>query len=192
VLPSPRDGRIGPHTHPRRTVAPRLAVATSLLLAAAPAFASEGHGGGHSLVLFPEWTELVPLIVLFVLLIPLVNGLLFKPLFRILDAREERLDGARRRAARLDHEAAAVMERYRAAVSEVRAAADAERKETIETARRIQAGRLAAERAEAERHLEAARQELEGALTGARASLRQDVELLAQEAATRILGRSLS
>jgi F-type H+-transporting ATPase subunit b len=167
-------------------------VAASHVLLAAPAFASEGHGGGHSLVLFPEWTELVPLILLFLLLIPLVNTLLFKPVFRILDAREERIDGARRRAARLDQDAAAVVERYRASVAEVRAESDTERKATIDAARRIQADRIASERAEAERHLEAARAELDTELVGARASLRQDVELLAREAATRILGRPLS
>jgi F-type H+-transporting ATPase subunit b len=174
---------------------PRIAILSSiaaLFFAASPALASEGHGGGHSLVLFPEWTELVPLIVLFLLLIPLVNTLLFKPVFRILDAREERIDGARRRATRLEHDAAAVVERYRLAVSEVRAEADAERKASLEAARRAQAERIAVERAEAERQLEASRRELDGALVGARESLRRDVEALAREAATRILGRSLS
>jgi len=176
---------------PRRFLAPSL-TAAGFALAAEPALATAKHGGGHDLVLFPEWTELVPLLVLFLLLIPLVNELLFKPVFRLLDAREERIDGARRRAAQLEHGAAAVLERYRVAVSEVRAESDAERKATLEAARQTQTEQIARERVEAERRMEATKREIDGALESARESLRRDVEALAREAATRILGRALS
>ncbi|MCC6641803.1 MAG: ATP synthase F0 subunit B [Deltaproteobacteria bacterium] len=162
------------------------------MLAASPARASDAHGGGHGLVLFPELTELVPLLVLFVLLIPLVNHLLFKPVFRILDARTERIDGARRRAARLDQDAAGVLERYRVAVAEVRSASDVERKATLETARRAHVDLVAAERSAAERRMDTTRREIDSALADARQRLRQDVEALAHEAAARILGRALS
>lgn len=185
-----RRGPTRSRPHGLRRITATLAVAP--VLGAAPAFASEGHGGGHALVLFPEWAELIPLIILFVLLIPLVNALLFKPVFQIIDARTERIDGARRRAARLEQDAEAVLERYRAAVSDVRAAADAERKATLDEARRAQAARVAAERAAAERRIETARGEIDSALRAARQHLQQDVESLANEAAARILGRALS
>ncbi len=188
MLAARHRGRTGSQS--RTFLPPGLAV--GLLLAAAPAIAAGGHGGGHDLVLFPEWAELVPLLLLFLLLIPLVNGLLFKPVFRILDAREERIDGARRRAGRLEQDAAAVLERYRVAVSEVRAESDAERKTTLEAARRAQAELVAGERVAAEHRMEAARREIDGALGSAREGLRRDVESLAREAAARILGRSLS
>ena len=165
-------------TIPQRFLAPSLA-AVGFALMAEPALATAKHGGGHDLVLF-------------LLLIPLVNELLFKPVFRLLDAREERIDGARRRAALLEHDAAAVLERYRAAVSEVRAESDAERKATLEAARQTQAEQIARERVEAERRMEATKREIDGALESARESLRRDVEALAREAATRILGRALS
>jgi len=185
--------RRGPtRSRPHSLLPAGLALAAACVLAAAPALAVEGHGGGHGLVLFPEWTELVPLIALFVLLIPLVNALLFKPVFRILDARTERIDGARRRAGRLEQDAAAVLERYRVAVAEVRASSDAERKATLEAARRAQASRVADEREAAERRIESARHEIDSALADARQRLRHDVEALASDAAARILGRALS
>ncbi len=174
-----------------RRLRPALLAAASAVCAARPAHAA-GDGGGHGLVLFPEPAELIPLIVLFLLLIPLVNALLFQPLFRILDAREERIDGARKRAARLEQEAAAVVERYRAAVAGVRAEADVERKATLEAARRAQGERVGAERSAAEQRIEAARAAVERELVTARASLRGDVEALARDAAERVLGRALS
>jgi F-type H+-transporting ATPase subunit b len=188
---TPREGWMGSHAQ-RTARRPHLAVVTSLLLAAVPALAEEGHGSAHTLVLFPEWAELIPLIVLFLLLIPLVNTLLFKPIFRVLDARQERIDGSRRRAARLEQDANGVLQRYRTAVSEVRAEADAARKLTIEEARRAQAEQVARERAEAERQRERTKLEIDSALEAARKSLRLDIDALAQQAAARILGRSLS
>ncbi len=183
-----REGRPGSLT--RRVLG--LGSAAGIVAAAPAALAADAHGGGHGLVLFPEWTELVPLMVLFVLLIPLVDRLLFRPIFQILDAREERIDGARRRSAQLDQDAAAVLERYRVAVNQARAEADTERKATLDAARRAQAERIARERAEAERRREEARTAIDGALGSAREALRRDVETLARDAAARILGRTLS
>ncbi len=168
-----------------------LTVLAGALLAARPALASGGEEG-HELVLFPEWNELIPLIVLFLILIPLTNAILFKPVFRILDARNERIEGARKRAAKLDQDAAGVVERYRTAVRAVRAEADAERKATVEQARRAQAEQIGAERGEAERRMEAARRDIESSLARAREGLRSEIESLARDAAARILGRTVS
>lgn len=167
-----------------------------MLLAALPALASEehggGHGGGHGLEIFPTVSELLPLMVLFILLIPIVNAVLFKPIFSVLDARDERIDGARRRSANLERDAAAVIERYRSAVAEVRAEAEVERRATLDAARRAHEERVTAERKQAEGLLDTARGELASSLESARHVLQQDVELLAREAAARILGRPLS
>ena len=184
---------MGPDQKPR-LAGPLAFVSLALAswLAALPAAAEEGHGGGHELVLFPEPFELVPLIVLFVVLVPVLDRLLFRPLFRVLDARDERIEGARRRSARLEKDAAAVAERYQSAVSDVRAEADAARKETIDEARRAHAERVGRERYEAEQRLEAAKRELDAALVRAREGLRGEVEGLAREAASRILGRVVS
>ena len=184
---------MGLDQHPRLARPLRIAFsAAGPLFAATSAFAEEGHGGGHDLVLFPEPAELVPLMVLFILLIPLLNHLLFKPVFRILDARDERIDGARKRAARLELDAAGVMERYRSAIAGVRTESDEARKATLDEARRAHAERVGRERAEAERRMEIAKREIDAALQTARQGLRGEVEGLAREAASRILGRAVS
>ena len=74
-------------------------------LVAAPAQAADG------LVLVPEATLLVVLLVAFTLLVFPVNALVFKPLFRVLALREERIAGARRRALELERDAADVLAR---------------------------------------------------------------------------------
>lgn len=184
---------MGLDRHPRLASTLRLAVFLgSGLVVATSAFAEEGHGGGHDLVLFPKPAELIPLIILFLLLIPLLDRLLFQPIFRILDARDERIAGARKRAAKLELDAAAVMERYRSAVATVRGEADEARKATLDEARRAHGERVARERNEAERRMEAAKREIDAALESARGSLRGEVEVLAREAASRILGRAVS
>lgn len=190
MLAARQDEGIGSRSGSRASV--RRLVVAGALLASTPALAEQGHGGGHGLVLFPEWTELLPLVVLFLILIPLSNLLLFQPVFRILDARAERIDGARRRAARLEQDAEAVLARYRGAVQTARAEADSERKTTLDAARRAQAERVARERAEVELQMERTRREIESSLEAARTSLRRDVDSLAQQAAARILGRSLT
>ena len=86
----------------------------AVLLGAAPAHAAEG------LVLVPEGTLLVVLIAAFAALVFPVNALVFKPLFRVLDEREARIGGARARAAEIEVEANALLERYRDAIRDSR------------------------------------------------------------------------
>lgn len=161
--------------------------AAASCLVATPAVAA---GGG--LELFPKPSELIPLIVLFLILIPLANQLLFKPVFRVLDAREERIEGARRRAERLARDAEALVGRYREAVEGVRSEADRTRKQVLEEARQRHAQQVGAERAAAEERIERARAEIGSEVATARTGLRGEVERLAQEAADRILGRAHS
>ena len=69
------------------------------------------HAAGD-LVLIPNWTRELPiLIALFVLVIAPTNRLILKPLLRVLDEREERTTGMRARAARLEEEAREVLDR---------------------------------------------------------------------------------
>jgi len=184
----PRASR-GPRT-PSRATLPTLAFAAALLLHATAARAA-GDGEG-ALQLFPELSELIPLLLLFLLLIPVTDHLLFRPIFRVLDAREDRIAGARRRAQRLDADAAAVIERYQRAVTDVKDEAERARKELAAEARQAHAEQVAEARAEAEGRVEAARAELGSALESARRDLRGEAEQLAREAAQRILGRSLA
>ncbi|MCG8590557.1 MAG: ATP synthase F0 subunit B [Proteobacteria bacterium] len=163
------------------------AAALACLLWAEPAAAAEG-----GLVLIPDVRVMLPLMVLFVVLVPVLNRLLFRPLLQVLEQREERIEGARRRAEQLRVDADAVLRRYEQAVNEVREEAERSRRERID-ATRVEQLRLRDEAREAaEQQIEAGRQQLEGERNEAQSGLRSAAEALAREAADRILGRALS
>ena len=171
-----------------RTLIARSAGACAALpLVAAPAAASEG-----GLSLLPEWWLLFTMMALFVALIFPVNALLFRPIFRVLDERDERIAGNRRRAEALSTRANEALGRYERAVREVREDAERTRKATLEEARRASAERGAAARSEADGEIARSRAEIAGALGDARTQLRAGADDLARIAAERILGRPLS
>jgi F-type H+-transporting ATPase subunit b len=155
------------------------------LLTALPARAA-----GEALEIFPD-ERIFYLIVLFVLLVFPVNKLLFHPIFRVLDERDARIEGARKRADAVSAEAEATLQRYRSGVRSARDEAESGRKQVLEQARREQAQLTGGARSEAEAEINRAREEVAGALTEARSQLREQAEALAREAATRVLGRSL-
>ena len=156
-------------------------------LFAGVAAASEGD-----LVLLPDLTGKLPiLIVLFALLVYPINVVLFKPIFRVLDAREERTTGTRKQAEKVMNDAEETLADYERAVREVRADAERMRKREAATARKENAAVIDAARADAERHFERARIELAAALEQSRQALRADAQGLADEVASRVLGRAL-
>lgn len=165
----------------------RLAASAALVALAlpAPAFAS------GDLVLVPEIPMLITMVVLFVALIFPVDRLIFKPIFRALDERANRISGARERAARIDASADAVLAQYENSIREARAAAEASRKLSIAGARSEQVAMAARARAEAEALVEKARAELSVAIERARTDLRSSTRDLGRAAAQRILGRDL-
>jgi F-type H+-transporting ATPase subunit b len=169
------------------TAARAVAAGAVALLAAAPASAA---GGGLELV--PDLHIYPILLLLFAALVVPLDRLLFRPLFRVLEQREEKIGGARRRAERLSREADQVVERYRAQVSETRERSERERKEQIASVLVETASRAASTRAEGEARVERARAEVNASLAQARAALRASTEQLARDAAERVLGRRLS
>jgi F-type H+-transporting ATPase subunit b len=165
-----------------RLVAPAALIALTL---PATAFAS------GDLVLVPEVPMLITMVVLFVALIFPVDRLIFKPIFRALDERANRISGARERAAHIDASANSVLAQYEDSIREARAAAEASRKQAIAGARSEQAAMAARARAEAETLVEKARGELSVAIERARTDLRSSTRDLGRAAAQRILGRDL-
>lgn len=171
--------------HPKTAVA-RLAALTLLSgIAATPAHAAGG------LQLIPEVAELVTLFVLFALLIFPLNALIFRPIFGVLDEREERIAGARRRGEQLETEAAQIVARYEGEVREVRESSERERRESLDRSRDERATIADAARSEAEAEIERGRMAIASSLDEARTTLRAGAEQLASQAAERILGRSL-
>ena len=162
-------------------------VFAACVLFASVAVASEG-----GLVLLPDLTGKLPiLIVLFALLVYPVNAFLFNPILRVLDAREERTAGTRSRAEKIMSNAEETLAKYESAVREVRVEAEQARKSEAAVAREENATVVAAARAEAERQLKRAGIELEEALAQSRQTLRSGAQSLADEAASRVLGRAL-
>jgi F-type H+-transporting ATPase subunit b len=162
------------------------------VVAAANVLASKARAS-KGLVLEPDLEFTLPLlIVVFLLLIFPINRLIFRPIFRVLDSRKDRIDGNRARAELLSKQAEEVLARYEHSVREVREDAERDRRERLDAARSEAAQRTAEVRAGAERDFGRAREEIAAALDQARASLRAQAENLANEAAARILGRSIS
>ena len=174
----------------RNQLKPKWVACWTLFACALLAGTAEASEGG--LVLLPDLAGKLPiLIVLFALLVYPVNAILFKPIFRVLDAREERTAGTRKRAAKIMKDAEETLARYESQVREVRADAEQARKSEAAAAREENATLVGAARAEAERQLERARIELDEALAQSRQMLRAGAQSLADEAASRVLGRAL-
>ena len=164
-----------------------IAVSTSLLFAS-EAFASEG-----ALEVFPDVFGKLPILVLlfFALVVP-VNQLVLKPVFRVLDAREEQITGTRQRADRLSADADEILRRYEQTIREVRSEAEQDRKQTLERARAEGIAMTTDVRTESKREVARAREEVAAALQEARTELRARSQELAREVAARALGRALS
>lgn len=154
--------------------------------AARDALASEG-----GLELLPDPPILVVLIAFFAALVPLVNQLLLRPMLRVLDARAERTDGARRRAARLEEQVREVVARYEQSILEVRQSAEGDRRSVLDEARRRAGEETLAARSDAETELGRVRRELGSAVVRTREGLRGHAQELAREAASRVLGRAI-
>jgi len=164
-----------------------VSLATGWIALAAPASASEGV-----LEIIPDLRLVALLIVLFMLLVPLLNRLLFRPLLGVLDERDQKIEGTQTRAAELNQEAEAELARHEAAVRTARTEGERGRKAALEAARTRHAESVAAARFESAQVVESARRELSAALREARSVLQTQTRELAREAAARILGRSLS
>lgn len=159
-------------------------------LAAALLVASPAQAAGD-LVLIPDPRLLVALLVLFGLLIVPVNLLVFKPIFRILDEREARTTGTRKRAEKLERDAQEILDRYQAALQAVREESEVARRSALEHARGESQTETARARADSERETEGARSRVAAEFEAARNALRAQSKDLARQAASRVLGRVL-
>ena len=153
---------------------------------------AESALASSELVLMPDWPLLAILLVGFVVLIFPLNALLFQPIFRALDARAERIAGARERSSQLERQAEEVLDRYQSAIRQARSESESDRQAGLERAREEQNQLTEAARAEAAREVERARREMSQAVEEARSGLRASAEELAQAAAEQVLGRALS
>jgi F-type H+-transporting ATPase subunit b len=131
-------------------------------------------------------------LAIFLIALPFMWKMVFKPITTALEARES----AAREAARAAEAAREDTERMKAAIQEDLDAARQEAAKQVAEAKSRAAAReqelMAAARAEAERERSRARQEIEAALTAARETLRREAVVLAVEVAERVITREFS
>lgn len=166
-------------------VSAAIVCAAALLLDPSVAHASEG-----GLQIIPDPTRLIALLVLFVVLVPVLNALLFQPLLQVLDEREKRIEGARARATDLAQQAATLVARHDDAIRKARETAHADQLRMIEEARGQHQSTVGDARSSAESELASARAEIARAIANVRSSLAAEAEPIAREIAARLLGRS--
>ncbi len=132
-------------------------------------------------------------VILFVLLlIAVVNSLLFKPLLRVMRAREQAVTSAREMAEKAAADAAAATQQYEQRTQAARAELHREMDEVRRAAEAQRAELLAATRREAEAQLAAARITVAKEAEAARARLDAEADGLGQAIASRVLGRPAS
>ena len=154
---------------------------------ASRALASEG------ISLVPDFTTTLPLLILvFAILVLPLNRLIFRPIFRVLDARLDQIEGNRMRSKQVSAQADDALRRYEQSIQQVREDAERDRRARLEAVRGETADRAATARFEAEAEIARARELVAVALADARTSLRVQAEELATEAAGRLLGRDVS
>lgn len=173
-----------------RRVGRRQAIA-GCMAAASLVVASPAAAAGD-LELMPEGWITAILLVAFVAIVFPLNALIFRPLLRVMDEREDKIAGARRRAAHVEGEATDALARYEDALRGAREESMLERRAQLEAARSDLLTTTRRAKAEAMQELDNAREELDASLHDARETLRDGSEALARLAAERILGRSLS
>lgn len=188
--------------HPERLLSGPRPVAAALATLVLPAVSIAAEGGIELLPQIPSAAIaealgappgflLLAMVVFFVLLIAPTNQLLFKPLLKVLDEREEKITGTRARAEQLESEAEEILARYESSVRETREQAESERRGLLEEVRGEAQRETAAARGEAETRIEQARAEIAASVDGARGSLRAQAQELAGQAASQVLGRAL-
>jgi F-type H+-transporting ATPase subunit b len=151
------------------------------------------QASGDSLQLVPDFFFTSPILLLaFILLIYPLNALIFKPILKVMDQRDDQIAGARRRADQIETQADEALKRYEDSVSAAREEVTGERRTSTEAARVELMATTRAAKDEAVREIDNARAELEASLTEARSTIRASADALATLAAERILGRSLS
>lgn len=162
------------------------AAVAGMLAAPLPVQASE------ELVLLPDPGVMLVLLVVFVAAIYPLNRLILQPLMKVMDAREERIEGARSRAAAVQQQAEDALRGYQESILAAHDEASADRRRRVNEAREQLLGITSQAKEEAEREIARARQELSASVVEARSSLREAAAGLASLAAERILGRSLA
>jgi F-type H+-transporting ATPase subunit b len=141
--------------------------------------------------IWPTAAELVLGTVCFVVVFGVLGKLLLPRITKVLEEREDAIEGGINRADEAQAEAQRVLEQYRAQLDDARHEAARLRSEATEQGAAIVAEMRERAAAEARRITEAAQAQIEAERQAALQSLRAEVGTLAVDLASRIVGESL-
>jgi F-type H+-transporting ATPase subunit b len=142
--------------------------------------------------LLPTGSELILGIVCFVIVFGILGKMLLPRITKMLNEREDAIQGGINRADEAQAEAQAVLNQYRAQLDDARREAARIREEAHEAGAQIMAEMRERAEAEGRRITEAAQSQIEADRQQALTSLRSEVGTLATELASRIVGESLA
>lgn len=127
----------------------------------------------------------------FIVLLFALNIILFKPIRRIMEEREQNISSAFADAKTAQERVQALLEQYNASLAEAKQKAAAVYNGIYQEGLDMQRDMIAAERAKAGELLDKAKAEIASAAEAARADLRKEAERLAQEITVKMLGRAV-
>ncbi|HEY1958034.1 MAG TPA: ATP synthase F0 subunit B [Polyangiaceae bacterium] len=128
----------------------------------------------------------------FILVLWLVlKPVLFDPMLRLYEEREKRIEGAIKKARKIDERSAEAMTEYDETMAKARAEGEAEREKLRAESVRTENELLTKVRGETQVRVDAARAETEKELEATRAALAPHTQTIARDLAKRVLGREV-
>lgn len=132
--------------------------------------------------------QLIPFLVVLIGL----HFIIFKPMLKLLQEREKRIVLDRQDAERMEDDVRGKVDELEAKLADARTQVNAERRQLRDEIKEREEEILGVARAEADQVVDRARQEIEREREAAQRTLREESQALARDAATSVLGRSLS
>lgn len=130
-------------------------------------------------------------VVLLVALTLALKPLLFDPILKLFEERENRIDGVRAAARQIDEKSATALATYDAEMAKARASANAERDAQRALGLKSEQEILAKAREETARVIDEGKQAVQAAAAAARVTLKADAVTLIQEVAASAIGREV-
>jgi F-type H+-transporting ATPase subunit b len=142
--------------------------------------------------LLPSWPEFIIGTICFAIVFGVLGKMLLPRLLKMLEEREDAIQGGINRADEAQAEAQAVLAQYRAQLEDAKHESSRMREEAREQGAQIIAEMRERAEAESRRITEAAQSQIEAERQQALTSLRAEVGAMATELASRIVGESLT
>lgn len=166
-----------------------------LLAAAEEAAEGASHGGGHAAgfqLIDVQWETVIWLWIIFVLLVFVLSKLAWPMITGAVERREDHIAESLRKAEEVQKAASEIAARQEATLAEAHAQAKSVLDEAREQAETYRKRELEKARSEADSFLDRAKKEISLEENRARDALRREVVDLTLEAASQVLGRSMT